>query len=298
MSDPHIGALQTVRWRARVDAALDAALPCADASPRRLHAAMRHAALDGGKRMRPLLVYATGIAFGADETSLDAPAAAVELIHAYSLVHDDLPAMDDDALRRGKPTVHVAFDEGTAILTGDALQSLAFELLAGAKSSAEIRVAMLRELAIAAGVRGMCGGQALDLAATGNGEDVDLPSLQRLHALKTGALLRASVRLGAIAADVDTDTRARLDVFANSLGLAFQIRDDLLDVESDSATLGKTAGKDTAQAKATFPALIGIAASRDRLQQLADTMREALSSFDGRTDALAELGRQAIERAS
>ena len=259
---------------------------------------MRHAALDGGKRMRPLLVYATGIAFGADETSLDAPAAAVELIHAYSLVHDDLPAMDDDALRRGKPTVHVAFDEGTAILTGDALQSLAFELLAGAKSSAEIRVAMLRELAIAAGVRGMCGGQALDLAATGNGEDVDLPSLQRLHALKTGALLRASVRLGAIAADVDTDTRARLDVFANSLGLAFQIRDDLLDVESDSATLGKTAGKDTAQAKATFPALIGIAASRDRLQQLADTMREALSSFDGRTDALAELGRQAIERAS
>lgn len=259
---------------------------------------MRHAVLDGGKRMRPLLVYATGTAFGADETSLDEPAAAVELIHAYSLVHDDLPAMDDDALRRGKPTVHVAFDEGTAILAGDALQSLAFELLAGAKSPAGIRVAMLRELAIAAGVRGMCGGQALDLAATGNGADVDVQSLQRLHALKTGALLRASVRLGAIAAHVDPDNRARLDVFADSLGLAFQIRDDLLDVESDSATLGKTAGKDMEQAKATFPALIGIAASRDRLLQLADTMREALKPFGSHTDALAELGRQAIERAS
>ena len=297
MSDPHIAASQAAIWRARVEAALDVVLPSADASPQRLHGAMRHAALAGGKRMRPLLVYATGTAFGADESALDAPADAVELIHAYSLVHDDLPSMDDDALRRGQPTVHVAFDEGTAILAGDALQSLAFELLASAKAPAEIRVAMLHELAIAAGVRGMCGGQALDLDATGSGRSAnDLDALQRLHSLKTGALLRASVRLGAIAAQVDADTRARLDVFADALGLAFQIRDDLLDVESDSVTLGKTAGKDTAQAKATFPALIGIDASRERLLQLADTMHEALLPFGGRTHALAELGRQAINR--
>lgn len=292
-----MAASQAARWRARVEATLNAALPLADASPPRLHAAMRHAALASGKRMRPLLVYATGTAFGVDESALDAPAGAVELIHAYSLVHDDLPSMDDDALRRGQPTVHIAFDEGTAILAGDALQSLAFELLASAKSPADIRVAMLHELAVAAGVRGMCGGQALDLDATGSGKNADdLDALQRLHSLKTGALLRASVRLGAIAAQVDADTHMRLDVFADALGLAFQIRDDLLDVESDSATLGKTAGKDTAQAKATFPALIGIAASRERLMQLADTMREALLPFGDRTHELAGLGRHAIDR--
>jgi farnesyl diphosphate synthase len=190
---------------------------------------MRHAALDGGKRMRPLLVYATGTAFGADATSLDSPAAAVELIHAYSLVHDDLPAMDDDSLRRGKPTVHVAFDEATAILAGDALQSLAFELLAEAALPGEKRVAMLRELAVATGARGMCGGQALDIDATGNGASIPIEALQRLHALKTGALLRASIRLGAFAAGVDPATMQRLDQFADALGLAFQIRDDLLD---------------------------------------------------------------------
>ena len=297
MPDPHMAASQAAQWRARVETTLDAVLPSADASPQRLHAAMRHAALASGKRMRPLLVYAAGTAFDADESVLDAPAGAVELIHAYSLVHDDLPSMDDDALRRGQPTVHVAFDEGTAILAGDALQSLAFELLASARSPADIRVAMLHELAIAAGVRGMCGGQALDLDATGSGKNGDdLHALQRLHSLKTGALLRASIRLGAIAAEVDADTHMRLDVFADALGLAFQIRDDLLDVESDSATLGKTAGKDTAQAKATFPALIGIAASRERLLQLAGTMHEALLPFGGRTHELAELGRQAIYR--
>ena len=320
MSNPRMAVSQAARWRARVESTLDAVLPSLDATPQRLHAAMRHAALASGKRMRPLLVYATGSAFGADESALDAAAGAVELIHAYSLVHDDLPSMDDDALRRGQPTVHVAFDEGTAILAGDALQSLAFELLASAKSPAEIRVAMLHELATAAGVRGMCGGQALDLDATGSGkrgqsevsrlnshanqetrrdihsDPFSLQSLERLHSLKTGALLRASVRLGAIAAQVDADTCTHLDVFADALGLAFQIRDDLLDVESDSATLGKTAGKDTAQAKATFPALIGIAASRERLLQLAGTMHEALLPFGGRTHELAELGRQVIAR--
>ena len=257
---------------------------------------MRHATLDGGKRMRPLLVYATGTAFGAGVAVLDAPAAAVELIHAYSLAHDDLPAMDDDSLRRGKPTVHVAFDEATAILAGDALQSLAFELIADAPLPGDTRVAMLRELAVAAGARGMCGGQALDIDATGNGTALAIDALQRLHALKTGALLRASVRLGALAAAVDTTTLQRLDVFADALGLAFQIRDDLLDVEGDSATLGKTAGKDLAQAKATFPALLGMDASRARLHELATTMRDALAPFAARAWLLDALAWQVVER--
>jgi farnesyl diphosphate synthase len=277
-----------------VELELNNLLPSSAAAPEKIHQAIRWSVFAGGKRMRPLLVYATGIAFGADEAMLDAPAAAVELIHAYSLVHDDLPAMDDDALRRGKPTVHVAFDEATAILAGDALQSLAFELLAASPLPAEARVAMLHELSVAAGARGMCGGQALDIDATGNTIDID--ALQRLHALKTGALLRASVRLGAIAADIEVDTLQRLDMFADALGLAFQIRDDLLDIEGDSATLGKTAGKDIAQAKATFPALIGIDASRARLHALAATMHDALAPFGARADMLAALARQAIAR--
>ena len=283
-------------WRARVDTAIAGVLPSAFDPPCGLHAAMRHAALEGGKRMRPLLVYATGTAFGAREEVLDAPAVAVELVHAYSLVHDDLPAMDDDSLRRGKPTVHVAHGEATAILAGDALQSLAFEMLAGADVADRVRVAMLRELAIAAGARGMCGGQALDIDATGRTGAIDLDALQRLHAMKTGALLRAAVRLGALAAEVDSDTRARLDAFADALGLAFQVRDDLLDVEGDSSTLGKTAGKDAAQDKATFPALLGIGATRDRLAGLARDMDDALAPLGDRTAALAALGRQAVER--
>src|SRR6478609_6195568 len=282
-------------WRTRVDAALASALPSADQSPQRLHGAMRHAALDGGKRMRPLLVYATGTAFGAEAAALDAPAVAVELIHAYSLVHDDLPAMDDDALRRGKPTVHVAFDEATAILAGDALQSLAFEVLAHAPVDAQRRVGMLAELARASGVAGMCGGQALDIDATG-GAKITLAQLERLHAMKTGALLRASVRLGALASGVDAGTRARLDTFADALGLAFQVRDDLLDVEGDSASLGKTAGKDAAQGKSTFPALLGLDGTRDCLRRLTDTMREALAPFGGRTAALAARGRACLHR--
>ena len=284
------------QWRLRIDAALERTLPPAGQSPQRLHAAMRHAALLGGKRMRPLLVHATGAAFGADMALLDAPALAVELVHAYSLVHDDLPAMDDDALRRGQPTVHVAFDEATAILAGDALQSLAFATLAQAPGSADARIDMLRELALAAGSRGMCGGQALDIEATGAAERFGVDELEDLHALKTGALLRASVRLGAIAAGVDASARAALDRYADALGLAFQVRDDLLDVEGDSATLGKTAGKYAAQDKATFPALIGIDASRARLESLRAEMTDALAPFGDRVAVLAELGRQAIER--
>ena len=287
MAEPH------ARWRARVEAALDAALPDPATSPIRLHGAMRHGVLNGGKRMRPLLVYATGTALGADEAVLDAAAAAVELIHCYSLVHDDLPAMDDDALRRGQPTVHVAFDEATAILAGDALQSLAFAVLAGASQSPQSRVAMLAELAQASG--GMCGGQALDIDATGRAQP-RLAEIERLHGLKTGALLRCAVRLGAIAANANAEDRAALDRYADALGLAFQIRDDLLDIEGDAATLGKTAGKDVAQAKATFPALLGVDGSRDRLRVLSTLMENALSTIPADTTSLADLARRVVDR--
>ncbi|MEO5629743.1 MAG: farnesyl diphosphate synthase [Thermomonas sp.] len=281
-------------WRTRVEAALDHALPPPDHAPRRLHAAMRHAVLNGGKRMRPLLVYASGTAMGAGEENLDAAAVAVELIHCYSLVHDDLPSMDDDSLRRGQPTVHVAFDEATAILAGDGLQSLAFDMLAKAPLDGGRRVTMLAALAVASGTAGMCGGQALDIDATGTA--ISLADLEHLHALKTGALLRASVRLGALAAGADAASLDTLDRYADALGLAFQIRDDLLDVEGDSASLGKTAGKDALQDKATFPALIGIGASRARLQQLASAMDDALSRVAADTTALAALGRLVVER--
>lgn len=284
------------RWRERADAALQRALPDPLTPPHRLHAAMRHAVLLGGKRMRPLLVYATGSAFGATVDTLDAPAVAVELIHAYSLVHDDLPAMDDDALRRGQPTVHVAFDEATAILAGDALQSLAFEVLAATDAADATRVELLRTLAIASGAAGMCGGQALDLAATGNGSSLSVQALERLHSLKTGALIRAAVRMGALCGGASDDELEHLDRYADALGLAFQVRDDILDIEGDSATLGKTAGKDVAQDKATFPALIGLDASRARLDELRRTMDDALAPFGERTSALAALGRMAIER--
>ena len=283
-------------WRARIDLALERSLDPATGSEPRLLAGMRHAVLLGGKRMRPLLTQASGHACGADADALDAPAVAIELVHAYSLVHDDLPAMDDDALRRGQPTVHVAFDEATAILVGDALQSLAFQVLADTPVSDARRVAMLRELAVAAGARGMCGGQALDLAATGNGAAAGLEALERLHALKTGALIRAAVRMGALAAGAEPDLHQRLDTYADALGLAFQIRDDLLDVEGESDVLGKTAGKDAAQDKATFPALIGLEASRARLAELAAAMDAALEPLGPRADALRALGELAIHR--
>ena len=290
-------------WRARLDAALLDTLPDPAVAPQRLHAAMRHGVLNGGKRMRPLLVYATGAALGAADADLDAAAVAVELVHCYSLVHDDLPAMDDDALRRGQPTVHVAFDEATAILAGDALQALAFDVLARGALPAEARVTMLAELARAAGVAGMCGGQALDIDATGTWGSASagdatfqLADLERLHALKTGALLRCAVRLGALAGGASPAQRQALDAYADALGLAFQIKDDLLDIEGDAATLGKTAGKDAAQDKATFPALLGVDASRVRLAALAATMHDALAALDTDTGALAALARQVVER--
>ncbi|WP_045770464.1 polyprenyl synthetase family protein [Xanthomonas albilineans] len=284
------------RWRQRVEAGLDAHLPAIAQAPQRLHAAMRHATLGGGKRMRPLLVYASGALFGTDPARLDAPALAVELIHAYSLVHDDLPAMDDDALRRGQPTVHIAFDEATAILAGDALQSLAFELLAKADAAdATLRVQWLQTLAEATGAAGMCGGQALDIDATGIVQP--LADLQRMHALKTGALIRASVRLGALGGGADHAALDHLDAFASALGLAFQIRDDILDVEASSEQLGKTAGKDATQAKSTYPALLGMDGAKAKLAELAHTMRDSLHDYGAHADPLAALAQLAVDRA-
>lgn len=291
MIDPRLA-----RWRERADAALAHALPDPTHPPERLHAAMRHAVLLGGKRMRPLLVYAAGEAVGAESALLDAPAVAVELIHAYSLVHDDLPSMDDDALRRGQPTVHVAFDEATAVLAGDALQALAFARLAAAPAPAELRVRLVATLADAAGAAGMCGGQALDLQATGAAISPTLAELERLHAMKTGALIRAAVRMGALCGNADPAMLECLDRFAAALGLAFQVRDDILDVEGDSATLGKTPGKDAAQAKATFPGVLGMQDSRARLDQLRARMEHELASLGTRADALRSLADYTLTR--
>ncbi len=263
--------------RARTEAALAARLPRADTEPRHLHAAMRHATLNGGKRLRAALVYAAGEALGARAELLDVPACALELIHAYSLVHDDLPAMDNDDLRRGKPTVHKAFDEATAILAGDALQTLAFEILAHdpALSVAPAqKLAMIAELAKASGSLGMAGGQAIDLGAVG--VTLNLEQLEAMHARKTGALIRAAVALGALTANADAATRARLDDYARAIGLAFQIVDDILDVESDTATLGKPQGSDAERAKPTYPALLGLEKAK---ALAADCHRRALESL-------------------
>ena len=284
------------RWRQRLESGLEALLAPDLGIPDTLRQAMRHAVLAGGKRLRPLLVHAAGAAVGADEESLHAPAIAVELVHAFSLVHDDLPAMDDDALRRGQPTVHVAFDEATAILAGDALQALAFSVLARADADAELRVAWLATLADATGGAGMCGGQALDMAATG--KRLQFAELERLHSLKTGALIRAAVRMGALAGTSDAATLARLDEFASALGLAFQVRDDILDIEGDSAQLGKTAGKDRAQEKSTYPALLGLEASRALLAALPQKTEAALEPLGKNADGLRRLAEFAVARAN
>ena len=277
---------------------LAAALPPEEQPPTQLHRAMRYAVLGGGKRLRPVLVYAAGCALGAAPGALDASAAAVEIIHAYSLVHDDLPAMDDDALRRGRPTCHVVFGEAMAILAGDALQALAFEILAADKAhDSSTHVKMLRTLAGACGSQGMAGGQALDLVAVGITLTPD--ALDRMHEHKTGALIRASVRLGALAAGcADAATLAALDAFGHAVGLAFQIRDDILDVEGDSATLGKTAGKDAANAKPTYPVVLGMDASHARLAQLTQTAIAALAPLGERAKELVELARYVAERES
>ncbi|HJW07835.1 MAG TPA: farnesyl diphosphate synthase [Rhodanobacter sp.] len=282
---------------ARAEQALDRHLPPEGQSPTELHRAMRYAVLGGGKRLRPLLVYASAHALGEDGPSLDAAACAVELIHAYSLVHDDLPAMDDDALRRGRPTCHVVFGEAMAILAGDALQALAFGILAedaARRPDAATGIAMLRALGQACGAEGMAGGQALDLAAVGRA--LTLAELEHMHACKTGALIRASVRLGALAAGADATTLQALDRYAHAVGLAFQVRDDILDVEGESAVIGKTAGKDAAAAKPTFPSIIGLEASRARLAELTATALAAVAPLGERAALLEELARYAAHR--
>ncbi|MBS3896903.1 polyprenyl synthetase family protein [Silanimonas sp.] len=266
-------------WRARIDAFLDARLPPADEAPEALHAAMRYAVLGQGKRLRPLLVYAAAEAVAGPGpepmAALDHAAAAIELVHAYSLVHDDLPAMDDDALRRGRPTVHIAFDEATAILAGDALQSAAFEVLAAAPAAPERVVAALRELARAAGASGMCGGQAIDMAMTGRMQSVD--ALAAMHRKKTGALIEAAVVMGGLLRGADEAQLVALRRIGTLLGLGFQIKDDLLDAEADSMTLGKTAGKDAAQGKSTYVTLLGLEGARGRLEAVASELDEALT---------------------
>ncbi|MFM2482261.1 (2E,6E)-farnesyl diphosphate synthase [Celerinatantimonas sp. YJH-8] len=268
-------------------------LPMSDA---RLLDAMRHSLLLGGKRIRPLLVYLTGELKAVSADQMAPVAAAIESIHAYSLVHDDLPAMDDDQLRRGQPTCHIAFDEATAILAGDALQTLAFELLSQAHAfSAEKRLAMIQELSQAAGFQGMCGGQAVDIAATGKQQSLD--ELERMHQLKTGALIRAAVRLGAIASGIEIPEHRRyLDQYAQAIGLAFQVRDDILDVTSDTQTLGKPQGSDISHHKSTYPSLLGLAKAQQKCELLRHEALQALEGLPYNTDKLALLADYIVQR--
>ena len=270
----------------RIEDVLARVLPAADRVPVELSQAMRYAVLDGGKRMRPLLAYAAGEVVGAALESVDSAAAAVELVHAYSLIHDDLPCMDDDALRRGKPSCHVAFGEATALLAGDALQALAFGVLAEGRL-ANVPAACAT-LADASGARGMAGGQAVDLGCVGAKLLQD--ELEAMHRMKTGALIRASVRLGAACGrPLESHEAAALDAYAAAVGLAFQVIDDVLDVEGSASSLGKTAGKDVAQGKPTFVTCLGIAAARERAEALRKEARAALGTFGGAGRRLAEL---------
>ncbi|HKJ07603.1 MAG TPA: farnesyl diphosphate synthase [Gammaproteobacteria bacterium] len=287
--------------RARVNQALDAHLPAAGTHPASLHEAMRYTVLDGGKRVRPMLVYASGQAMGAPDEALDGPACAVEFIHAYSLVHDDLPAMDDDDLRRGKPTCHKVYGEATALLAGDALQALAFYTLAHhqppSAEDAVQRVRMLESLALAAGSRGMAGGQAIDLDSVGR--SLDIAELEDMHIHKTGALIRASVLLGALCRrNPDEDRLTALDHYGKCIGLAFQIRDDILDVESDTQTLGKQSGADQARDKPTYPALLGVDGASRRARELHEEAIASLSDFDERADPLRWLSAYIVQRPS
>ncbi len=263
--------------------------------------AIQYGALLGGKRLRPFLVYATGSMFGVSQQTLDAPAAAVECIHAYSLIHDDLPAMDDDDLRRGLPTCHIKFGEANAILAGDALQTLAFSILADApmpEVAAHDRLAMVSTLAISSGVAGMCGGQALDLAA--EGKQISLEALEQIHRHKTGALIRAAVKMGALSAgDRGREALPQLDRYAQSIGLAFQVQDDILDVVGDTATLGKRQGADQHLGKSTYPALLGLEQARTKARDLIDDARQALSLLAAQsldTTALEALANYIIQR--
>ena len=278
----------------RVNEFLNAALSQIDINEPQLHQAMNHGLLLGGKRIRPFLVYAVGEMFGVEKSQLDNAAGAIESIHAYSLIHDDLPAMDDDALRRGQPTCHIAFDEATAILAGDSLQTFAFELIGQAPQSAEQRLEMIQCLAKASGYQGMCGGQALDLAATD--KHVSLAQLEKIHRLKTGALICAAVELGAIAANASQTHRELLNTFAQNIGLAFQVHDDILDVIGDTETLGKPQGSDEAANKSTYPALLGLESAQEKAKQLIEQAISSLQALPFDSTLLQAFARYIIAR--
>ncbi len=277
-------------------------LPQAEILPQRLHGAMRYSVLEGGKRVRPLLAYAAGELAGAPVERVEIAAAAVELIHAYSLVHDDMPCMDDDVLRRGKPTCHVEYDEATALLVGDALQSLAFQLLSEHRLSddADRQLQMVKLLAVASGSRGMAGGQAIDLGSVG--KQLTLPELEQMHIRKTGALIRAAVMLGALCSSdknrgtLDQPQLDKLDRFGKNLGLAFQVVDDVLDSEADTATLGKTAGKDADNNKPTYVTLLGVSAAKKMAEELHRDALEALTEFGTEAQRLRELADFVVKR--
>ena len=273
----------------RFEEKLKQLLPQAEIVPQRLHAAMRYSVLEGGKRVRPLLAFAAGEVSGAPTERIEIAAAAVELIHAYSLVHDDMPCMDDDVLRRGKPTCHIEYDEATALLVGDALQSLAFQLLSEhcLNEDAAKQLQMVILLAVASGSRGMAGGQAIDLASVG--KQLTLPELEQMHIHKTGALIRASILLGAHCGNLDQSQLDKLDLYGKCIGLAFQVVDDVLDSEADTATLGKTAGKDADSDKPTYVTLLGVQAAKTMAGELHQQALDALHEFGATARRLREL---------
>ena len=293
MTESFVNWMQSVQ--ATIEKTLDELLPPENLIPVELHQAMRYAVLNGGKRIRPLLVFATGMLFGAKPAVMARAASAVEMIHAYSLIHDDMPCMDNDVLRRGKPTVHVRFGEATALLAGDALQAQAFIVLSEMDDNAGLAIERLRILSDAAGSMGMCGGQAIDLDSVG--KTLSIKQLEQMHRLKTGAILKASVMLGAFCAgDSAEEEKQALKLYAEAIGLAFQVVDDILDVTADSSVLGKTAGKDSADHKPTYVSLLGLESSENLAEQLRCQAHDALAHFGKEADYLRELADLIVKR--
>jgi len=299
LNPPELGEFAE-HYQQRVTTALQQFLPTETTLPTQLHKAMRYAVLNGGKRIRPLLVYAAGRALGAPDQALDVAACAVECIHTYSLIHDDLPAMDNDDLRRGKPTCHKAFSEAEAILAGDALQTLAFTLLSHeplGTVTAEQRLNMIERLALASGSRGMAGGQSLDMAAIG--KQLDIAELEDMHIHKTGALIRASVLLGTLCTDnASENQRQALDHYGKYIGLAFQVKDDILDVTGNTEQLGKQAGADRALNKPTYPSLLGLSGARERARELHQAAIDSLDCLDTRAAPLRWLSDYIVGRSN
>jgi farnesyl diphosphate synthase len=285
----------TAHYQARVEQALHDFLPTEELTDATLLQASEYSLFNGGKRLRPLLVFLTGELFAANEHDLNKIAAAIECVHSYSLVHDDLPAMDDDDLRRGRPTCHIAFDEASAILAGDALQTLAFEIISKPMhTDANIQLKIIAELAKASGLQGMCGGQALDIAATNR--LVSQQQLERIHKLKTGALLCAAVRMGALAGNASEAQLAALSLYAEAIGLAFQVQDDILDIEGDTHTLGKPQGSDIAANKSTYPAILGLESAKQFAKDLVNQAILALQQLEGDTSRLQAVAEYIIAR--